>query len=96
MYSVISKDGTKIAYDKVGKGPALILVAGAFSYRRFPQQVELANLLSETFTVYNYDRRGRGDSGDTPAFSVEREIEDLQALVDEAGGSACHRELLLL
>ncbi|TFH62567.1 alpha/beta fold hydrolase [Peribacillus frigoritolerans] len=88
MYSVASKDGTKIAYDKVGRGPALILVAGAFSYRKFPQQVELANLLSEYFTVYNYDRRGRGDSGDTQPYDVGREIEDLQALIEEAGGSA--------
>ncbi|MDQ0227286.1 alpha/beta fold hydrolase [Metabacillus niabensis] len=68
MYSVTSKDGTKIAYDKVGQGPALILVGGAFSYRKFPQQVELAYLLSEYFTVYNYDRRGRGDSGDTQPY----------------------------
>lgn len=88
MDSVTSKDGTKIAYDKVGQGPALILVAGAFSYRKFPQQVELANLLSEYFTVYNYDRRGRGDSGDTQPYDVAREVEDLQALIDEAGGSA--------
>ncbi|MCK0472304.1 alpha/beta fold hydrolase [Halalkalibacter sp. APA_J-10(15)] len=88
MYSVTSKDGTKIAFDKVGQGTALILVGGAFSYRKFPQQVELAYLLSEYFTVYNYDRRGRGDSGDTQPYDVEREIEDLQALIDEAGGAA--------
>ncbi|WP_239617728.1 alpha/beta fold hydrolase [Cohnella mopanensis] len=88
MYTAISKDGTKIAYDKVGQGPALILVAGAFSYRKFPGQVQLANLLSERFTVYNYDRRGRGDSGDTQPYDITREIEDLQAIMDEAGGSA--------
>ncbi|KYG33347.1 alpha/beta fold hydrolase [Alkalihalobacillus trypoxylicola] len=88
MYFVTSKDGTKIAYDKIGQGPALILVAGAFSYRKFTQQVELANLLSEHFTVYNYDRRGRGDSSDTQPYHVDREIEDLQSLIDEAGGSA--------
>lgn len=88
MYFVTSKDGTKIAYDKIGQGPALILIAGAFSYRKFPQQVELASLLSEYFTVYNYDRRGRGDSGDTQPYNVNREVEDLQALIDEAGGSA--------
>lgn len=88
MNTVFSKDGTKIAYDKVGRGPALILVAGAFSYRKFPGQVQLANLLSEQFTVYNYDRRGRGDSGDTQPYAIAREIEDLQALIDEAGGSA--------
>ncbi|MGN7360802.1 alpha/beta fold hydrolase [Paenibacillus sp. SAF-054] len=88
MHTIISKDGTKIAYDKVGKGPALILVAGAFSYREFPAQVQLAELLSERFTVYNYDRRGRGDSGDANSYAITREIEDLQALIDEAGGSA--------
>ncbi|OBZ12774.1 alpha/beta fold hydrolase [Bacillus sp. FJAT-26390] len=88
MYTIKSKDGTKIAYDKAGQGPALILVAGAFSYRKFPGQVQLANLLSERFTVYNYDRRGRGDSGDTQPYAIEREIEDLQAIMNEAGGSA--------
>nr|WP_223285253.1 alpha/beta hydrolase [Paenibacillus sp. PL91] len=88
MNSAISKDGTKIAYDKTGQGPALILVAGAFSYRKFPGQVQLANLLSKDFTVYNYDRRGRGDSGDTQPYAIAREIEDLQAMMDEAGGSA--------
>lgn len=88
MYSIISKDGTKIVYDKVGQGPALILVAGAFSYRKFPGLVQLANLLSEQFMVYNYDRRGRGESGDTQPYDVAREIEDLQAMIDEAGGSA--------
>lgn len=88
MYTVTSKDGTKIAYDKMGQGPALILVAGAFSYRKFPGQLQLAKLLSEHFTVYNYDRRGRGDSGDTGTYVVEREIEDLQAIINEAGGSA--------
>jgi len=88
MYAVHSKDGTRIVYDKVGRGPALILVAGAFSYRKFPGQVQLANRLSEHFTVYNYDRRGRGDSGDTPPYEVAREIEDLQAMIEEAGGSA--------
>ncbi|GGH09439.1 alpha/beta fold hydrolase [Paenibacillus segetis] len=88
MNTVISKDGTKIAYDRVGQGPSLILVTGAFSYRKFPAQVQLANLLSEHFTVYNYDRRGRGDSEDKPSYAIEREMEDLQAMIDEAGGSA--------
>ncbi|MCR8657709.1 alpha/beta fold hydrolase [Paenibacillus endoradicis] len=88
MFKVTSKDGTQIAYDKVGQGPVLILVAGAFSYRKFPGQVQLASLLSEQFTVYNYDRRGRGDSGDALVYAIEREIEDLQAIIAEAGGSA--------
>ncbi|WP_410795717.1 alpha/beta fold hydrolase [Paenibacillus sp. J5C2022] len=83
-----SKDGTKIAYDKIGTGPALILVTGAFGYRKFPAQIELAKLLAGHFTVYSYDRRGRGDSGDTAPYAVEREIEDLGALIREAGGSA--------
>ncbi|CAM3593737.1 alpha/beta fold hydrolase [Marinicrinis lubricantis] len=88
MYTVTSKDGTQIAYDKKGQGPALILVAGAFSYRKFSGQVQLANRLSAYFTVYNYDRRGRGDSGDSQAYAVEREIEDLQAMIEAAGGTA--------
>src|SRR6266853_369208 len=93
MPSVISRDGTTIAYDMIGGGPAVILVAGAFSYRKYPASVQLADLLAQHFTVFNYDRRGRGDSGDTKPYAVEREIEDIQALIDEAGGSAylyCH------
>src|SRR5258708_28128066 len=88
MQSVISKDGTTIAYDMIGRGPAVILVAGAFSYRKYPGSVQLADLLAQHFTVFNYDRRGRGDSGDTKPYAVEREIEDMQALIDAAGGSA--------
>jgi hypothetical protein len=59
MQSVISRDGTTIAYDMVGGGPAVILVAGAFSYRKYPASVQLADLLAQHFTVFNYDRRGR-------------------------------------
>ncbi|OXM14474.1 alpha/beta fold hydrolase [Paenibacillus herberti] len=88
MYSLISKDGTQIAYDKVGQGPALVLVTGAFSYRKFPALIQLAELLSDRFTVYTYDRRGRGDSGDANFYAIEREIEDLKAVLDAAGGSA--------
>ncbi len=88
MDSVRSKDGTEIAFDRLGEGPAIILAGGAFSYRTFPKLVELAELLAPRFTVFNYDRRGRGDSGDTPPYAVQREIEDLQALTDAAGGSA--------
>jgi pimeloyl-ACP methyl ester carboxylesterase len=83
---VKSKDGTRIAYDKHGSGPALILVGGALSDRK--GGAELAQLLASKFTVYSYDRRGRGDSTDTPPYSVQREIEDLEALIDSAGGSA--------
>jgi pimeloyl-ACP methyl ester carboxylesterase len=83
---VISKDGTRIAYDKTGTGPALILIGGALSDRK--GGAELAKLLAPHFTVYTYDRRGRGDSTDTPPYSIKREIEDLEALIDAAGGSA--------
>jgi pimeloyl-ACP methyl ester carboxylesterase len=89
MQTVTSKDGTKIAFDKIGSGPAVILVNGAIAYRAFdPTMAQLAELLGKHFTVYNYDRRGRGESGDTRPFAKEREIEDLQALVADAGGKA--------
>jgi pimeloyl-ACP methyl ester carboxylesterase len=86
MNRVRSKDGTSIAYDRDGSGPAVILVGGAFVDRS--ENAPLAAELAERFTVYNYDRRGRGDSGDTLPYAVEREIEDIQALIAEAGGSA--------
>jgi pimeloyl-ACP methyl ester carboxylesterase len=87
--TVTSKDGTTIAFDRYGDGAPVVLVGGAFQYRAFdPPTVELAKLLSSDFAVYHYDRRGRGDSGDTPPYAVKREIEDLQAVVEEAGGSA--------
>ena len=86
MATVVSKDGTRIAYDKTGQGPALILVAGAFQDRM--AMSPYAGPLAEHFTVYNYDRRGRGESGDTQPYAVEREIEDIDALIQEAGGSA--------
>jgi pimeloyl-ACP methyl ester carboxylesterase len=89
MKTVTSKDGTKIAFDKTGAGPAVIIVNGALQYRAFdPTMAQIADMLSKHFTVYNYDRRGRGDSGDTQPFAKEREIEDLQALVEDAGGKA--------
>jgi pimeloyl-ACP methyl ester carboxylesterase len=86
MKKVRSKDGTTIAFDQSGQGPAIILVAAALSNRLVTTQ--LAALLAPHFTVINYDRRGRGDSGDTQPYAVEREIEDIEALIDEAGGSA--------
>lgn len=86
MQQVTSQDGTRIAYDKAGKGPALILINGALAGRSGGS--ELAQLLANDFTVYSYDRRGRGDSADTKPYSVQREIEDLEALIDAAGGSA--------
>ena len=89
MFTITSSDGTSIAYDRTGAGEPLVLIGGAFSYRRFPGQVKLAGLLSERFTVYSYDRRGRGDSGDTAPYAVAREIEDLAAVIGAAGGTAC-------
>jgi pimeloyl-ACP methyl ester carboxylesterase len=88
MNTVTSPDGTVIAYDRSGSGDPLVLVGGAFSYRRYPGQVKLAELLSGRFTVYSYDRRGRGDSGDTAPYAVGREIEDLGAVIEAAGGRA--------
>lgn len=89
MQMVISKDGTKIAFDKVGTGPALILIGGAFQYRAIdPRTTHLAELLANNFTVYNYDRRGRGDSTDNQPYSVQREIEDINAIIEHSGGEA--------
>lgn len=93
MSTVTSKDGTTIAFDKIGSGPAVILVNGAMSYRWTvdPTLAQLADLLSKDFTVYNYDRRGRGESTDNSTietFAKELEIEDIQALIEDAGGTA--------
>ncbi len=88
MPTVTSKDGTSIAYEQSGQGPALILVDGALCHRAFGPMRPLAALLASRFTVYAYDRRGRGESGNILPFAVEREIEDIAALIDAAGGSA--------
>ena len=89
MNQVISKDGTVIAFDRLGEGPALILVGGAFQHRAIdPRTAQLAALLARHFTTFHYDRRGRGDSLDTQPYAVEREVEDLAALITEAGGQA--------
>ena len=89
MRKVHSKDGTAIAFDQSGRGPAIILVGGAFQHRAIdPQTAQLAALLAQHFTVFHYDRRGRGDSSDTQPHAVEREVEDLDALIKEAGGQA--------
>jgi pimeloyl-ACP methyl ester carboxylesterase len=85
--TVTSKDGTRIAYDKVGRGPVAILILGALNSRK--SGANLAKLLAARFTVISYDRRGRGDSTDTAPYSPQREIEDVAALIDEAGGPAC-------
>jgi pimeloyl-ACP methyl ester carboxylesterase len=81
-----SADGTPIAFDRVGDGPPLILVGGAFNDRHSAAQ--LAERLAPRYAVYTYDRRGRGDSGFTEPYAVEREIEDLEAVIEAAGGSA--------
>jgi pimeloyl-ACP methyl ester carboxylesterase len=86
MDRVTSKDGTSIAYDRIGDGPAVILVGGGLDDGS--ENAPLVPELAEEFTVYNYARRGRGDSGDTLPYAVEREIQDIGALVAEAGGSA--------
>ena len=86
MRTVISKDGTPIAFDQSGRGQAIILVAGATATRL--AAISVAAALAPHFTVFAYDRRGRGDSGDTAPYAVEREVEDVDALITEAGGSA--------
>jgi pimeloyl-ACP methyl ester carboxylesterase len=88
MPTVTSADGTTIAYETIGSGPPLILVDGALGYRALGFSKKLAEELADRFTVYTYDRRGRGESGDTQPFAVEREVEDIAALIEAAGGSA--------
>lgn len=83
MRTVTSKDGTPIAFDESGEGPPIILVVGAFNERS--TGAPLAATFSEHFTVFNYDRRGRGASGDTAPYTIERELEDLDVLITEAG-----------
>jgi pimeloyl-ACP methyl ester carboxylesterase len=89
MGTVTSHDGTTIAYDRTGSGPTVVLVDGALGYRaNNPLAEQLITLLARDFTVYTYDRRGRGDSGDTPPYAVEREVEDIEALAAAGGGQA--------
>jgi pimeloyl-ACP methyl ester carboxylesterase len=89
MPTVTSKDGAKISYDIKGKGPAVILVAGATQHRAIDEQTPImAEMLSDRFTIINYDRRGRGESTDGGKYAVAREIEDIAALIEAAGGSA--------
>jgi pimeloyl-ACP methyl ester carboxylesterase len=86
--AVRSQDGTAIAFDRIGHGSPLILVDGALCSRAMGPSTPLATLLAPHFTVFTYDRRGRGDSGDTAPYAVEREVEDFAALLNEAGGEA--------
>ncbi|MEO3786749.1 alpha/beta fold hydrolase [Actinocorallia sp. B10E7] len=86
--TVTSADGTTIVFDRCGTGPALVLVHGAFTDRSHPTFAHVAAALAPWFTVVNYDRRGRGASGDTRPYAVQREVEDLTAVIAAAGGSA--------
>src|ERR671921_1704730 len=86
MDKVPSRDGTPIAFERLGDGPPVIVVCGATCDRALMHPT--AEELAKHFTVFNYDRRGRGDSGDTAPYAVEREIEDIEALIVEAGGTA--------
>lgn len=86
--TTLSADGTVIAYTTLGSGPPLILVDGAFCYRENGPASALAPLLAKDFRVFFYDRRGRGASGDASPYAIEREVEDLEAMVREAGGTA--------
>jgi pimeloyl-ACP methyl ester carboxylesterase len=86
MDFVTSKDGTKIAFDRLGQGPPVIMVGGASTDRQ--SNAPVGGLLADRFTVFNYDRRGRGPSGDTPPYAVQREIEDIDAVIGAAGGPA--------
>ena len=89
MATTTSLDGTTIGYDVRGTGPALVIVCGATQFRAIdPNLAALAELLSDRLSVVTYDRRGRGESGDTPPYRVEREIEDIAALIAAAGGRA--------
>ena len=88
MHTVTSSDGTQIAYDRYGEGPAVILVNGALGYRKFKTFEQIATSLSEHCTVINYDRRGRGDSGEAGPVSVQHEIDDIAALIETVGGRA--------
>ena len=88
MANVTSKDGTTIAYDRQGSGPAVILVDGATGYRAFGGMAQLAPLLAPHFTVIRYDRRGRGESSNSKPYAVAREAEDIDALIQAAGGWA--------
>jgi pimeloyl-ACP methyl ester carboxylesterase len=87
--TVTSADGTPIAFTRIGQGPPLVVVDGLLVSQATSPNRKLAPMLAGRFTVYTYDRRGRGGSGDTAPYAVEREIEDLAAVITEAGGAAC-------
>ncbi|MER5645475.1 alpha/beta fold hydrolase [Streptosporangium sp. NPDC002524] len=86
MATATSRDGTRIGFERTGTGPALVLVDAAGGFRGFGPMKSLAEHLADRFTVVIYDRRGRGESGDTRPYAVEREVEDLATVIEEAGG----------
>jgi pimeloyl-ACP methyl ester carboxylesterase len=88
MSQVISRDGTAISYQRLGQGDPVILVDGALCSRQFGPMPKLANILARRFTVFMYDRRGRGESGDTGPYAPDKEVEDIAALIGAAGGTA--------
>jgi pimeloyl-ACP methyl ester carboxylesterase len=88
MKKILSKDGTAIAVDRTGRGPALVFVDGAMCYRASGPSQPMAAALADHFTVFTYDRRGRGDSSDNGPYDVQREVDDLEAVIREAGGQA--------
>lgn len=88
MKKILSKDGTTIAVDRIGSGPALVFVDGAMCYRTSGPSRPMAEPLAGHFTVFTYDRRGRGDSTDAAHYDVQREVEDLEAVIEDAGGRA--------
>lgn len=90
LSTVISADETVIGYTRLGAGAPVVLVDGALNARSFPgPNPKLAGALANRFTVFTYDRRGRGESDNTHPDAIEREVEDLQAVIEAAGGSAC-------
>jgi len=88
MKKILSKDGTAIAVERTGRGPALVFVDGAMCYRASGPSQPMAAALAEHFTVFTYDRRGRGDSSDSGPYDIQREVDDLDAVIREAGGQA--------
>lgn len=88
MKTIPSKDGTAIAYDLLGEGQPLLFITGATCFRNFKPALDDAKILASAYQVYNYDRRGRGDSGDTAPYAIQKEVDDIEALIDSAGGRA--------
>lgn len=88
MQTVISRDGTRIAYERLGSGPPMIYVTGATCFRSFKPVAEHARGLAASFSVVNFDRRGRGDSSDLAPWTVAKEVDDIEALIDANGGKA--------